>query len=397
MNKWFVMISAALLLAAGWGLGWHMRSTSGAVPLSRLVQMQKRSEPGPWGRIVYDYSMIEMSPALWGHVQQAPAATIWKLHASNPEAVRQQLLASGFTPDQTQTLLATLTPMAGGYILHPSDAFILAMTPKVRRSWYTVLDIESENPDYDYPLRFWQKTPVGWLQDADVDPQALALAQQLIYTAGELQMMADMSLLQRNIGNPDTMRRLACVLSRETTIIPYLLIGPDDNLDELANYWGYPDRQDAVRTLLRATQRSGFDRPIPLGMLLTRFARDHMNRYWSAGDPVWPHCHFTSLNFFSDNPDVRCTNDTYAAEVIQRDYYTVTTPPCLGDLILFRRGPDEIIHSCNYIADGIVFTKNGGSLGHPWMFARLSDLMDFYSQPTPVRISFMRRRDLPAR
>ena len=132
-------------------------------------------------------------------------------------------------------------------------------------------------------------------------------------------------------------------------------------------------------------------------MLLPRFPRDHVDRYWSPGDPAWAHCHFTSLNFFSGTPDTGCTNDLYATGVIQRDYVNVTTPPQLGDVILFRRGPDEVIHSCNYVADGIVFTKNGGSLGHPWMFARLADMMDFYSYPTPVQISFMRRRDMPAR
>jgi hypothetical protein len=395
MKKWILFIFAGLLLGGGWELGWHMRSSRGIVPLSHSVQMQKRSEPGPWGRIVYDYSMIEMAPTLWQHVQQASGATEWKLHVTNPEAVRQQLLASGFTQEQTQTLMSTLTPVAGGYSVHPRDEFILAMDPNVRRSWYAVLAIETENSDYDYPLRFWQKTAVGWLQDAEVDAQALDMAQRLIFKSGDLQLMADMPLLQRNVRDPDIMRRLACVLSRETTVIAYLLVGPDDNIEQLANYWGYPDRQDAVRTLLRATQRSGFDRPIPLSMLLPRFARDRVHRYWRAGDPAWPHCHFTSLNFFNDNPDEGCTNDTYAASMIQRNYITVVTPPRLGDLILFKRGENEIIHTCNYIADGIVFTKNGGSLGHPWMFARLDDIMDFYSYPTPVRISFMRRRDLP--
>lgn len=397
MKKWILMIGAAILLIGGWETGWHMRGSSAVVPVSQLMQMQKRSEPGPWGRIVYDYSMIEMAPALWQHVQQAPAAAEWKLHVSNPEAVRQQLLASGFTSEQVQTLMATLTPIAGGYSLHPSDEFILALDPKVRRDWYAVLAIDTDNPDYDYPLRFWQKTAVGWLEDSDVDPQAVALAQKLIFKDGELQLMADMALLQRTVRDPDSMRRLACLLSRETTVIAYLLVGPHDDIDALANYWGYPDRQDAVRTLLRTTQRSGFDRPIPLSMLLPRFARDRVHRYWRAGDPAWPHCHFTSLNFFNDNPDEGCTNDTYATSVIQRDYVTVTTPPRLGDLILFKRSDEEVIHTCNYIADGIVFTKNGGSLGHPWMFARLDDMMDFYSYPRPVKLSFMRRRDLPNR
>jgi hypothetical protein len=397
MKKWIGLVVAVMLLAGGWVLGWFMRAPEEVIPLATAAQMQKRSDPGPWGRIVYDYSMIEMAPALWKHIPLAPTATEWKLHVSNPEAIRQQLLASGFTVEQVQTLMATLTPIAGGYALRPSDDFILAMTPEVRRNWYAVLAVETDNPDYDYPIRFRQRGALDWLGDADADATALNMARRLIFSSGELQLMADMNLLQRNITNPDIMRRLACVLSRETTVLAYLLVGPKDDIDQLAEYWGYPDRQDAVRTLLRATQRSGFDRPIALSMLLPRFARDRVHRYWRSGDPSWPHCHYTALNFFTDQPDEGCTNDTYAAQIVVRDYVTVTTQPRLGDLILFQRNDNEAIHSCNYIADGIVFTKNGGSLGHPWMFARLEDVMEFYSYPSPVKISFMRRRDMASK
>jgi len=39
----------------------------------------------------------------------------------------------------------------------------------------------------------------------------------------------------------------------------------------------------------------------------------------------------------------------------------------------------ELIHSCNYIADGIVFTRNGGSLEQPWMLTKLDAVVDYYS------------------
>jgi hypothetical protein len=343
---------------------------------------------------VYDFSMIEMAPALWDRVRVEPTATIWLLHVSNPEAIRQQLTACGFSAEQIQTLMATLTPVEGGYALHPSDDFILAVEPRIRHKWYAVLAAEPDNPDYTYPNRFRQRGLIGWLEESNVEAAPLDLARRLIFTSGELQLMADMQVLQRKVTDPETMRRLACVLSRETTVIAYLLVGPRDNIDQLAEYWGYPDRQDAVRTLLRATQRSGFDRPIPLSMLLPRFARDRVHRYWRAGDPALSYSYYTSLNFFTDRPDENCTNAAYAAQVIERDYIKVTLQPRLGDLVLVQRGPNEVIHTCNYIADGIVFTKNGGTMGHPWMFAQLEDVMDFFSYPKPIKISFLRRRDL---
>jgi hypothetical protein len=397
MKRWYYFFSATLLVMTGWKLGQHMHSVRGAVPLADLMQKHQRCAPGPWGRIVYDYSMIEMTPVPLKQAQENPSATEWKLQVSSPEAVRQQLLAAHFTPEQTQTLLATLTPIAGGYVLHPSDTFILAMHPEVRRIWYAVLAGEPGNPEYNLPPRFRQRTKLTWLQDADVDSHALAMVQRLSFKAGNMHIMADMSLLRRNVSDPDTLQRLTCVLSRENTILTYLLIGPEDNLDQLAEYWGYPDRQDAVRTLLRTTQRSGFDRPIPVSMLLPRFARDRVHRYWRAGDPPWPDCHYTALNFFNDNPDENSTDPTHISAVLDRDYRLVTTAPQLGDIVLFIRGANTSIHACNYIADDIVFTKNGGALGRPWMLARLPDIMEYYSYPSPVRISFLRRRDMVSR
>ncbi len=55
---------------------------------------------------------------------------------------------------------------------------------------------------------------------------------------------------------------------------------------------------------------------------------------------------------------------------------------------------EESDHSCNYIADGMVFSKNGGSFAHPWILTMLDDLVAFYSVPDAVRLRFVRRRDL---
>jgi hypothetical protein len=325
VNRWLAGL-LALLLLAGWQLGRTQHRAQTEVQLADVMRLHKKCASGPWGRIVYDYSIIEMPPALWKPDQQATRTTEWRLLLASPEVVRQQLLAVHFTREQVQALLDTLTPMAGGYVLHPSDDFILNIAPEVRRAWYTWLAAEPGNPDYTLPPRFLPQDHLTWLQEAGLDAHTLAMVRKLSFSFGDLQVMADFPVLSRRVQQQETLRQLTCVLSRETTLLAYLLVGPQDNLDQLADYWGYPDRQDAVRTLLRTTQRSGFDRPIPISMLLPHFARDRVHRYWRAGDPSLPHCHFTSLNFFTDRPDEGCTNDAYAAQVLARDYVVITPP-----------------------------------------------------------------------
>ena len=101
------------------------------------------------------------------------------------------------------------------------------------------------------------------------------------------------------------------------------------------------------------------------------------------------------MNFFSDKPDARFTNLTEVARSLDQDYVEVKREFQLGDVILLMKTGSDAIHSCNYVADRLVFTKNGGSMAQPWILARLDDIVDFYSYPDPVvSVKIMRRRDL---
>jgi hypothetical protein len=80
--------------------------------------------------------------------------------------------------------------------------------------------------------------------------------------------------------------------------------------------------------------------------------------------------------------------------VIESDYYRIYSGFQLGDLIVFMTGPSDIIHSCVYIADDVVFTKNGSRPSNPWMFMRLEDMKDFYPTETPLTVSFLRHKGI---
>ena len=50
------------------------------------------------------------------------------------------------------------------------------------------------------------------------------------------------------------------------------------------------------------------------------------------------------------------------------------------------------IHSAVYIADDIVFTKNGPSAATPWVLSTIAEMKAFYPGWKPLSVSFYRRR-----
>jgi len=55
-----------------------------------------------------------------------------------------------------------------------------------------------------------------------------------------------------------------------------------------------------------------------------------------------------------------------------------------------------VVHSAVYLADDLVFTKNGFGLAEPWMYMPLDRMMKIYSlhlgQPDSVKVLLYRRR-----
>jgi len=210
-------------------------------------------------------------------------------------------------------------------------------------------------------------------------------------------MFSDLDFVLERYPSVAVYSNLFCTMSRESTLVARVRVLPGDDVDALAHYWGYPHREDEVRTLMKTLQGTDACRDVPVSMLLPGFARDRIYRYWHEGDPAFADCHYTAMNFLNEKADGRFTNTTEVAKVMMNDYVEVMQDFRLGDLILLMKNEKGVVHSCNYVADGIVFTRNGGSVEEPWLLTKLDSLVDYYSYPDPVHVKILRRRDLCGR
>jgi hypothetical protein len=90
-------------------------------------------------------------------------------------------------------------------------------------------------------------------------------------------------------------------------------------------------------------------------------------------------CAWTAFNFFNETPDNRYNDLAYLQQRLAEDFFLLTEEPRYGDLVLFSKPNGDLFHACIYLADDIVYTKNGDTAVHPWMLSTLKDLVQHYS------------------
>jgi hypothetical protein len=105
-----------------------------------------------------------------------------------------------------------------------------------------------------------------------------------------------------------------------------------------------------------------------------------------------PNCHWTSLNFFNYSPQDLYLDLKLAASRVLTNYSKPQDGPRFGDLLVFVDMAGNAHHSCVFVADDLVFTKNGENSAVPWILAKLEDVKQVYGRQPGGRIEVFRRR-----
>jgi hypothetical protein len=119
----------------------------------------------------------------------------------------------------------------------------------------------------------------------------------------------------------------------------------------------------------------------PVLYVLPPFARQRLYTFPlppAAGEPE-PNCHWSTFNFFNVKPDDRFFDSAECDRYLGENYYKIVQPGVYGDLVLFFTDKDIVRHSAVYLADDLVFTKNGNNYVTPWIIMRLADLHGGYA------------------
>ncbi len=353
---------------------------------------------GPWGElIVRDIKLGRPAEFLTAEVATPPPET-WTFNGMKPEAVKALLVKHGLTAAQVAAIFApgTFTVTDAATVLKPAPEFLLSLGATTRSQLSLGLAGLGVYLYLDYPFIFPGDNFDSICADQELHPDDVVLLKKLVYANGAARQLSDYDTLLNLIPTLERRVTVARALSRQSAVFAALAIKPDTDIDKLASYWGsVPNvRITDIRPLMRALKNLPEGGNLSLFYVLPKFARDRLYTFPlppQPGDPIMD-CHWSTFNFSSETPDNRFNDPNYASQFIQKNYYQIAAPALYGDILLLINDKDEIKHSALYLADDLVFTKNGNNYRQGWMLMHIPDLLATYPANPAMKAVYMRRK-----
>lgn len=405
-----IYVVLLLLLIAPWGLlaaVWMAKDLLLSVQTSKVQATAVNSgrvtytAPGPWGRLRCTRVAIEPPEEAVFVRPQDEAPPRWVFAGFTMEKLREMFAAAGFQAEQIAFLVArtNVDPATGTIVVNPTPEFVLKMTPETRRQVYRVLAAFPENEPQRSPCTFRTKYVEERFEQSGLPADIIADVRRMMYPHEDFLVFADANVLLPRMADMRGKIRLLKTLARKNTLLVTLEVNANSNVKELTDYWAVGGRTKDVRPLLESLRRTPGGASVDIAHLLPHFARERIYTFpYSSGPKIEARrdCHWTSLNFFNTSLDDRYVDPAFAMNTIRDGYYVISTGARLGDLVLLLTQGGQLIHSAVYVADDIVFTKNGAMAAHPWMLMRISDIVQLfegaYQTEGQLQVLFYRKR-----
>jgi len=403
----FVVFSMALIATAG-GLTFFMTKslvvkahTLEAIssPQSASVADKPPDAVPAWGELItYDIEMENPEEYLAADYDTNRVPT-WNFGRRGLPQVKEILKSSGLSSIQIERVLSPpfVTTTATNTVINPDAELILSLPADVRGKLYALLAQDPVNLYMHFPACFPGNSFASIMHGRELSPEVVTTLERLLYRRGDAQYFSDFEVVMQKIASSKERLALLKALTRQSGVLARLRIRPTTDVDKLLGYWTQAPgvRAKDLRPLLESLKRLPDGGNVSLVYFLPPFARERLFTYPlppRAGEPAMD-CHWSSLNFFNEKPDDRFGDPAFAGSYLSKTYYPVQKPSAYGDVVVLTDEKNQGIHSAVYIADDIVFTKNGNNYLQPWLLMRMNKLIAQYASKGPVRMTVYRHRD----
>ncbi|MEQ1839449.1 MAG: hypothetical protein ABL994_03480 [Verrucomicrobiales bacterium] len=270
-------------------------------------------------------------------------------------------------------------------VFFPPAAAVLKLTPEVRASIYRELSRFPANVDMVGPVLIPKDEFETWFAGTTLRPELIDLIKQMSYRRGDAIAFSDTSVLMGYVTGEMEAKILNSILSRTRTLMLRLALDQNSKIKDIADYWStgearrsMPNHASFLQSLINANPGESLD----VVHLLPPLARKLLYTYpdlSSVADGEMPDCHWSSLNFFKSQEEPFFLDSRLASSAILERFQTVKIPYRFGDILVFvDQTVGNAFHSCVYLADDVVFTKNGRNLLSPWVLQSLSHVKMTY-------------------
>jgi len=357
----------------------------------------KKIVEGPWGRLeIAPITLSAPMERLTNSLQSEAGDVEWYFRSAGLAELSDVLAQTHLPYSVHETLMSRATPLperdGGGYWLWPGRELILSLDPDTRARLYSVLHDDPRNTGQLGAFRFLGDSVEQWFQGSRISPATAKLVKPLVYRHGRVLLFSDLETVWPMLPSTAERRKLLKTMMRLRTLQVRLALPSNSDIGPLADYWGHGGRGEEVRQVLTSAQRRG-EKDIDISQLLPRFARQRIYTYPTlqmVRSKVHYDCHWTAVNFFSEQPDDQLDRPGRTPETLTRGYCEVSGQPKFGDWVIYFTEDGTPLHSAIHIAANVLFTKNGSGVT-PWMFIESEYLRDCYPQSKALTVRHFRR------
>ena len=353
-----------------------------------------KAKPGPWGDLEVRVVYLEPSDTLLAAVSKPNAVTRWVFEQTTEAAVRADLKRVGLTEALVDRLMDPASrKMSGNVIsLYPTVPEILSLSVPVRSALYQELARSTANEYQRDPVYVLGASPEDWLAGSGLNEDQAKLFRGLLWQRGDAVAFSDIQALLTLAKSPEEVLNTFRAVTRVRSLLVGLKLPLKGNRQAFLDYWGAHQADNPQMPFLRAITQRRASQTVDITHFLPAFARQRVYTFPDMSMRTkghFPDCHWTSLNFFNREADDQYLDMRKAATRLVEGYATVEPPYALGDILCFLHD-GEGLHTCVYLADDLVLTKNGDSILAPWVLMQIKDVEVLYRRSPETRIQGFR-------
>ena len=323
-------------------------------------------------------------------VAKPTSVTRWTFEQTTEKGVREVMEKAGLPAAVIGRLLSPTQVVASGnsVVVLPKVEDLLAISQEARSALYAELAKSAANEYQRDPVFIHGGDIEDWLAETEITKPQQELLRKLLWRRGPALVFSDIQALLTLAKNSEEVAAVFRTVTRIRSLLVELKLPLREGRAEFIDYWSAGTLNAERAPFLVAITRRRAPQMVDITQFLPTLARRRVYTFPTAAMGLkgrLPDCHWTSLNFFEEEPKDLYLDSAKASEHLLAEYVAIDPPFKFGDVLCFLDN-GEGLHTCVQIADDIVLTKNGESILAPWTFMSLKDLQEIYRRSADTRI-----------
>jgi hypothetical protein len=348
------------------------------------------AKPGPWGDLQVRTVYLEPPENILAVVAKPSSVPRWTFEQTTEKGVRLTMEKAGLPSGLIDRLMGPTQVIASGnnVIVLPKVADLAEISQAARSALYLEL-AKSEANEYQRDPVFIHGGDIDdWMADVEISKPQQELLRKLLWRRGAALVFSDIQAVLSLAKNSEEVAAVFRAITRVRSLLVELKLPLKEGRATFIDYWSAGTLNTDRTPFLVAITRRRAPQLIDITQFLPTLARRRVYTFPTAAMALkgrLPDCHWTSLNFFEEEPKDLYLDSAKASEHLLADYVAIDPPFKFGDVLCFL-DKGEGLHTCVQVADDIVLSKNGESILAPWTLMPMKDVDDVYRRSPDTRV-----------